>query len=198
MWYWRATLLTLQGTQRGQSSAGRRLEKAEGDFMFLQRDICEEWKPGFKLDRSLLLRHAVPSNPPVTCPARLGSNFTHSLVFLPKFQMRARQTKFKIPDDLQQWELSSKNHTLFFFNDTYFFESPEVYEGLLLVSFLRNVISHSGNVRWQSYSASPHFNSEQYSVIIKQNSFIIRFLFALRLCYAIFFCFFFKSLVSLI
>lgn len=108
-------MLTLRGTQRGQSAAGRRLEKAEGDFVFSQRDICEERKPGFKLDRSLLLRHAVPSNPPMTCPARLGSSFTHSLVSLPKFQMRAQQTKFKVPDDLQQRKLSSKNHTPFFF-----------------------------------------------------------------------------------
>lgn len=73
---------------------------------------------------------------------------------------------------------------IFFFNNTYFFWSLEVYEGLLLVGFLRNVISHSGNMRWHSYSASPHFNSEQYSVIIKRSSFIICFLFAHHLCEA--------------
>lgn len=108
-------MLTLQGTQTGLSAAGHRLEKAEGDFMFLQRDTCEEWKPGFKLDRSLLLRHAVPSNPPMMCPAGLESNFTPSLGFLPKFQTRAQQTKFKILDDLPQRELSSINHTPCFF-----------------------------------------------------------------------------------
>lgn len=66
-----------------------------------------------------------------------------------------------------------------------FFGSLEVYEGLQLVGFLRNVISHFGNMRRHLYSASPYFHSELRSVIIKQSSFITHFLFAHRLCNAI-------------
>lgn len=67
-------------------------------------------------------------------------------------QARAQQFIFKAPD-APQWQLSPQITPFGIFNNTYFPRTPEVYEGLLLVGLLGNVISHSDNVKWHSHCA---------------------------------------------
>lgn len=80
MWNWSRTLLTSPGTWRGQSAAGRRLEKLKGDFASLQKDTREEWKQGVLGQNTLLLLcHSMALNL-LMRPTRLESGFAHSSI----------------------------------------------------------------------------------------------------------------------